>query len=107
LASSAGQSCEQSGRLGPGHDFAQGAAASLACYRVKGTRRSITALARTTDAEKLSWSNYGPVIASECSKRAIGSHPCRVVSVSYDQMGCCHGTFGNFWECTGTEGNNG
>ena len=31
-------SCEQSGRLGPSHDFAQGAAASLACYRVKRTR---------------------------------------------------------------------
>src|SRR5215472_2504594 len=31
-------SCEQSGRLGPGDDFAQGAAASLACCRVKRTR---------------------------------------------------------------------
>src|SRR5215469_7989057 len=31
-------SCEQSGCLCPGHDFAQGAAASLACYRVKRTR---------------------------------------------------------------------
>src|SRR5262250_2189024 len=31
-------SCQQSGRLGPGHDFAQGAAASLACYRVKRMR---------------------------------------------------------------------
>src|SRR5215470_14703709 len=30
--------CEQSGRLGPGHDFAQGAAVSLARYRVKRTR---------------------------------------------------------------------
>ena len=28
-----------------------------------------------------------------------------MVSVSYGQMGCCHGTFGKFWECTGTEGN--
>jgi len=30
-------SCEQSGRLGLGHDFAQGGAASLACDRVEGT----------------------------------------------------------------------
>jgi len=29
---------------------------------------------------KLSWSNYGPVIVSEFSERAFGSHPCRVVS---------------------------
>ena len=29
---------EQSGRLGSGHDFAQGRAATLACYRVERTR---------------------------------------------------------------------
>ena len=37
------------------------------------------------------WSNYGPTIVSHRSKRACGSHPCRVVSISYEQMGCCHG----------------
>src|SRR5690242_20652426 len=37
------------------------------------------------------WSNYGPVIVSDCAKRDSGSHPCRVVSVSYEQNGCCHG----------------
>src|SRR6516164_6318208 len=31
-------SCEQSGRLSSGHDFAQGGATSLACYRVERTR---------------------------------------------------------------------
>ena len=31
------------------------------------------------------WSNYGPVIVSEYAKTAFGSHPCRVVSVSYEQ----------------------
>src|SRR5215470_18417615 len=31
-------SCEQCGRPRPVHDFAQSAAASLACYRVKRTR---------------------------------------------------------------------
>src|SRR5215472_10009614 len=31
-------SCEQAGRLGPGHYLAQGAAASLACDGVKRTR---------------------------------------------------------------------
>src|SRR5262249_26945787 len=31
-------SCEKSGRLGSGHDFAQGDAALLASYRVEGTR---------------------------------------------------------------------
>ena len=51
------------------------------------------------------WSSYGPVIVSHRSKHALGSHPCRVVSVSYEQMGCCHGTLGNSWECVGTEGN--
>src|SRR5260370_40265112 len=30
--------CEQSGRLGPGHDFTQGGAACLAPYRVERTR---------------------------------------------------------------------
>src|SRR5215831_19908812 len=30
--------CEQSGRPGSGHDFAQGGAASLACYGVERTR---------------------------------------------------------------------
>jgi len=37
------------------------------------------------------WSNYGPVIVSDCSKHASGSHPCRVVSISYEQMLGCHG----------------
>ena len=37
-------------------------------------------------------SNYGPATLSQCSETAFGSHPCRVVSVSYKQMGCCHGT---------------
>jgi hypothetical protein len=31
------------------------------------------------------WSIYGPVIVSEYAKTAFGSHPCRVVSVSYEQ----------------------
>src|SRR5438094_7472751 len=30
--------CEQSGRLGPGHDFTQGGAACVASYRVERTR---------------------------------------------------------------------
>ena len=35
------------------------------------------------------WSNYGPAIVSQCSERAFGSHPCRVISVSYEQaLGC-------------------
>ncbi len=29
------------------------------------------------------WSNYGPVIVSQCSETTFGSHPCRAVSVSY------------------------
>ena len=37
------------------------------------------------------WSNYGPVILSQRSETSFGSHPCRVVSVSYEQNGCCHG----------------
>src|ERR1700678_2010525 len=36
------------------------------------------------------WSNYGPVILSQHSETSFGSHPCRVVSVSYEQNGCCH-----------------
>ena len=40
---------------------------------------------------KTSWSNSGAVIVSHRSKHASGSHPCRVVSVSYEQMGCCNG----------------
>jgi hypothetical protein len=31
-------------------------------------------------------SNYGPVIASDCSETVSGSHPCRIVSVSYEQQ---------------------
>jgi hypothetical protein len=33
------------------------------------------------------WSNYGPVILSQRSETSFGSHPCRVVSVSYEKMG--------------------
>ena len=46
--------------------------------------------------------NYGPAILSQCSKRASGSHPCRVVSVSYEQTLGCHGTFRKFEERTGS-----
>jgi hypothetical protein len=59
---------------------------------------------RLKNFQKL-WSNYGPVIVSQCSETAFGSHPCRGFSISYDRIGCCHGTFGKFCECTGTEGN--
>jgi len=37
------------------------------------------------------WSNYGPVIVSEDSESGLGSHPRRVVSVSYQQIVGCHG----------------
>src|SRR6202022_4804515 len=37
------------------------------------------------------WSNYGAVIVSDCSETVSGSHPCRVVSVSYEQPRRCHG----------------
>jgi hypothetical protein len=37
------------------------------------------------------WSKYGPVIVSDRSDRALRSHPCRVVSISYEQMLGCHG----------------
>ncbi len=37
------------------------------------------------------WSNYGPATVPKCSNNAFGSHPCRVVSVSYRQNGCCNG----------------
>jgi hypothetical protein len=30
------------------------------------------------------WSNYGPVILSQRSETSFGSHPCRVISVSYE-----------------------
>ena len=33
---------------------------------------------------QISWSNYGPVIVSEYAKTAFGSHPYRVVSITYD-----------------------
>jgi hypothetical protein len=46
----------------------------------------------------------GPAIVSHRSRHAFGSHPSRVVSTSYEQMWCCHGTFGNFWEWMGTGG---
>ena len=55
-------------------------------------------------ADRLFWSNYGPVIVSTCSERASGSHRCRAFSTSYSLMLGCHGTFGNVWERTGTEG---
>src|SRR5712691_1171656 len=38
LSKFGGTACEQSGRLGPGHDFTQGGAACLASYRVERTR---------------------------------------------------------------------
>src|ERR1700757_4455581 len=38
LAKFGSTACEQSRRLGPGHDFTQGGAAGLASYRVKHTR---------------------------------------------------------------------
>jgi len=37
--------------------------------------------------------------------RAFGSHPCRVVSVSYKQMLGCHGTFRKFEKRTGSQRN--
>jgi len=46
---------------------------------------------------RMSWSIYGPVAVSHCSKHASESHPCRVVSVSYVQMGCCHGSVLDSW----------
>jgi len=57
-----------------------------------------------TPTPGISWSIYGPSIVSECSFDALGSHPCRAVSVSYEQMLGCHGILGNFWECTGSGG---
>src|SRR5580658_1431967 len=35
--------------------------------------------------------NYGPIILSQRSETSFGSHPCRVVSVTYEKNGCCHG----------------
>jgi len=37
------------------------------------------------------WSIYGPTTLAQGSKRGFGSHPCRVVSVSYRQIVDCHG----------------
>ena len=37
------------------------------------------------------WSNYGPVIVSDCSETVPESHPCRVFSVSYEQPRRCPG----------------
>jgi len=53
---------------------------------------------------RLHGSNYGPAIVSHRSKYASGRHPFRVVLVSYDQMGCCHGTFGQFRTQLGSGG---
>jgi hypothetical protein len=36
------------------------------------------------------WSKYGPVIVSEYAQTAFGSHPPRVLSISYDSIVCCH-----------------
>ena len=47
---------------------------------------------------QISWSNYGPVIVSEYAKTAFGSHPYRVVSITYDLTVRCHGIFGKFTE---------
>jgi hypothetical protein len=38
-------------------------------------------------AHQKSWSNYGPVIVSQCSETTFGSHPCRVVSVTAEAAG--------------------
>jgi hypothetical protein len=49
-------------------------------------------LPRQTEViEQVLWSNHGPVIVSESAKTASGSHPCRVFSVSYEQVLGCHG----------------
>jgi hypothetical protein len=53
--------------------------------------RHIYALKHGNPVGSISWSIYGPVIVSECSLNASGSHPCRVFSVSYDQPRRCHG----------------
>jgi hypothetical protein len=45
---------------------------------------------------KTTWSNYGPVLVSQRSKSASGSHPCRVFSDSYDLMLGCHSIFRRF-----------
>ncbi len=42
------------------------------------------------DAVCKSWSNYGPVIASDRSETGSQRHPYRQVSMSYDKNGC-HG----------------
>ena len=50
---------------------------------------------------QISWSNYGPAIVSECSKHASGSHPRRMISVSYEQRSvvtALSGTFGHSWQ---------
>lgn len=55
-----------------------------------------------------SWSNYGPAILSQRSETAFGSHPCRVVSVSYVQIlavTALSGGFGNRWAAGGIRGN--
>jgi hypothetical protein len=54
----------------------------------------------------LSGSNYGPTNLSHRSQSAFGRHPCRVVSISYEQTLGCHGTArGNGKEREGNEGN--
>jgi hypothetical protein len=37
-------------------------------------------------AQSKLWSIYGPIIVSQCPETNFGSHPCHVVSVSYEQM---------------------
>jgi hypothetical protein len=45
----------------------------------------------SSKAHRKLWTNYGPVIVSDRSEAALGSHPCRVVSISYEQLRSCHG----------------
>jgi hypothetical protein len=55
---------------------------------------------------QMSWFIYGPVTVAHRSKHASGSHPCRVVSVSYEQMLGCHGIFRKFGNGQAAEGMN-
>src|SRR6266851_4203758 len=49
-----------------------------------GITKTITSDRRKADARL--WSNYGPVIVSQCSETAFRSHPCRGFSISYDRI---------------------
>jgi hypothetical protein len=40
---------------------------------------------------EVSWSNYGPVIITPCSRTDVQRHPYRQFSVRYGQIGPFHG----------------